>query len=99
MGKAREKITPDWASEHPTGQPETNSGTAEEPPAGTRDSSKAPNRKPLAAVAGGGVGGHLAVILTYHLPYLSEPVVIAYTSLLVAGLGFAAAYFIRPEGT
>ena len=67
---------------------------AKEEPACT--ATGAPRRKVLAAGAGGGLGGNLAVILAYHFPELPEIVVAAYTSIFVTVLAVAAAYLV-PE--
>lgn len=57
---------------------------------------KAPQRKVVAAGAGVGLGGNIAVILAYHLPTVPPEVTAAYTAVLLAVLATLFAYLV-PE--
>ncbi len=106
MEKVKGRTSPDWSTDRPVGQPTPNrpvAASASPVPANvaaamgeSQKPSRVPRRKVLAAGAGGGLGGNLAVILAYHFPVLPEIVIAAYTSLLVTVLVVATAYLV-PE--
>ena len=52
----------------------------------------------LAAAAGGGFGGHIAVVVAYHMPDVPPEGTAAYSSLVVTALALVAAYLTRAEG-
>lgn len=59
--------------------------------------SRTPRRKPLAFLGGGGVGGHVAIILAFYLPDYPPEVISAFAVLLVLALGFVSSYLVASE--
>lgn len=58
---------------------------------------KTPTKKVTAFTAGGGIGGHLAIILAYFFPSMSAEVIVSASTLIVLVAGGLLAYFIKPE--
>lgn len=58
---------------------------------------RTPHRKVYAQVAGGGIGGLIAIILNYHFPGMPQTVAIAYSNLIALLLGFVAGYMTKSE--
>lgn len=89
------------------GAPYTRTGDERYPPPLTKEDEQpasksgdlAPHRKVLAAGTGAGIGGNISVILAYYFPDLPATVTAAYTSLILAVLALAAAYFTPPESS
>jgi hypothetical protein len=56
----------------------------------------APNRKPLAYLAGSGIAGCIGTVIAYQFPDMPPTVAVAWATILISLIGFALAYFIPP---